>query len=276
MAFPTLLSIAGSDSCGGAGIQADIKTASALGVYAMTVVTAVTAQNTFGISHMHCLPFESVRRQLESVFEDIRPDAVKIGLIPSAETAAVVSEFLTHNYNGPVVIDPVMASSSGCEFTDGNTLPLLKRRLYCRAGLLTPNLPEAAALMNLKSVPAESSRELARNILSELGCGAVLLKGGHCAGETCTDILAVNRKSKIEITEHPHPKIHTPNTHGTGCTLSSAIACCLARGDCLPDAVFHGIGFLLSALEAGRNTEIGHGTGPLNHLFNHSNHENNF
>lgn len=258
----TMLSIAGSDPSGGAGIQADIKTASALGVYAMAALTAVTAQNTMGVRGFEAVSVDMLRAQLCAVIEDIRPDAVKIGMIPTAAHVEVIADTLERYELQNVVLDPVLVATSGDALSGGDTVQTLLSRLVPLAAVVTPNLPEAAALTG-RGVSTPTEILEAAQELRGLGARGVLIKGGHGGAEELIDYY-VDRDHQER---HFHRRIATPNTHGTGCTLSSAIASFMARGEETAVAVAHGIEWLQGALRAGADIELGHGHGPVNHLY---------
>ena len=255
---PRLLVIAGSDSSGGAGIQADIKTACAFGVYAMTAITAVTAQDTAGIHASQAIPAALVREQIICCLQDIGADAIKIGMLASAETASVVADIL-EGAGLPAVLDPVLASSSGTPLLDRNGIAVLRERLFPLAALLTPNLPELAALADM-TVATRTDVIAAAQILRQRAAKAVLAKGGHDDGAIVEDILI----SEEGIETIAFPRLQTRHTHGTGCTLATAIACGLAAGLSLPMAVRRGRQFLQAAIAAAPG--FGRGRGPLNHL----------
>jgi hydroxymethylpyrimidine/phosphomethylpyrimidine kinase len=258
-----VLSIAGSDSGGGAGIQADLKTFAALGCYGMTAITALTAQNTLGVRSIHGVPRAMLRDQIDAVLEDLGVDAVKIGMLPSPEIVATVAEALARHAIEKVVLDPVMAATSGAVLIDNPTVAALVHELFGRVMLVTPNLDEAAILVG-RQLNSEADMETAAHQLLAMGARAVLLKGGHLPGEVVSDLL-VSRGGP------PHwmraARIHSANTHGTGCTLSSAIAAHLALGLPLLDAVEAARGFVRGALEGGAEVRTGSGSGPLNHSF---------
>lgn len=263
--YTTMLTIAGSDPSGGAGIQADIKTATALGVYAMSVITAVTAQNTTGVAGFEAVSPAMLEAQLRCVLSDVRPDAVKIGMIPSAEHVAIIAALLREYEVGNVVLDPVLVATSGDSLSDGGTVAALLSELAPLAAVITPNLPEIEVLTGEKPAsPAEMGR-LAGKLRESTGAGAVLLKGGHIPGDA--DIIDVY--ADAENTDFiMHSRINTPNTHGTGCTLSSAIASLMALGRSPRAAAAEGAGWLHGALKAGAHLTLGHGHGPVNHLYN--------
>jgi hydroxymethylpyrimidine/phosphomethylpyrimidine kinase len=255
-----LLIIAGSDSGGGAGIQADVKSASARGVYAATAITAITAQNTLGVQMAQMLPPALVAQQIASVLSDIGADAVKIGMLGSAEIVEAVAEALA-GYPGPVVLDPVMVAKSGDALLSDAAVIALRDRLMPLATLLTPNLPEAARLLDLPPAETDSDIISQGQTLRRLGSGTVLMKGGHAAGTTCTDWL-------IGATRHAFsaPRIATGNTHGTGCSLSSAIAAELAKGAGMHEAVATAHGWLHAAIRGADGLLIGAGHGPIHHF----------
>jgi hydroxymethylpyrimidine/phosphomethylpyrimidine kinase len=253
-----VLSIAGSDSSGGAGIQADIKTTAALGVYAMTAITAVTAQDTMDIGAIHPIPPDVVREQIERCLADIGADAIKIGMLGSAGIALAVVSALPKGI--PLVVDPVLVSTSGSALADGGVLDVLKANLFPRATLITPNLPETEALCGFQLSGPEDIMRAGETLLS-LGPGAVLIKGGHGAESTVTDILFTSDAPPRLFLA---PRIDTRHTHGTGCTLSTAIACGLAQGMPLTDAIARAHAFVQKAITAAPG--FGKGHGPLNHL----------
>ena len=260
---PIALTIAGSDSSGGAGIQADLKTFTALGVYGASVLTALTAQNTRGVDDVLPIPPAFVRAQIDSVLSDLDVKAAKTGMLANADVILAVAEILEGNAEIPLVCDPVMVATSGDVLLEPDAIGALRERLIPRASLLTPNIPEAARLLGCPE--ATDLDEMARQAeaLRAFGCAAVLLKGGHGSGKMATDILA----HAGGIVPLEAPRIETPNTHGTGCTLSAAIAALLAAGESLEQAVRRAKVFVWSALEAGAHCQIGHGSGPVDHLF---------
>ena len=254
------LTIAGSDSGGGAGVQADLKTFSALGVYGASVLTAVTAQNTVAVTAVHPVPPEMVAAQIAAVLDDIRVDAVKIGMLGDARLIETVAGALAR-YQGPVVLDPVMVAKSGARLLPEAARAALVAHLLPRADLLTPNLPEAAALLGLPEAMSEADMQAQGARLRDMGARAVLMKGGHGAGETCTDWLIADAALRLDA-----PRIATRNTHGTGCSYSSAIAAGLAGGMTLPEAVTRAHGWLYKAIRAADGLGIGHGHGPVHHF----------
>lgn len=266
--YPTILSIAGSDSIGGAGIQADIKTASALGVYAMTAITAVTAQNTSGVSMIQKISPDVLKGQLEAIVSDINPDAVKIGMIPDRDSALVISEFLNGHKFKAVVVDPVMVATSGDSLSEKGSLEILEQGILPYASVVTPNIPECETLSGKILRSSDDFPSAAEKIMAETGCGSVLVKGGHNAENgVMTDYFLMKNGNKRMEMIFPHPEVRTKNTHGTGCTLSSAISSYLALGYDLLSSVRYGIDFIQTALSEGADYEIGNGHGAVNHLF---------
>lgn len=259
--YPRVLSIAGSDSGGGAGIQADLKTFAALGCYGTTAITALTAQNTRGVRSIHAVPDAILADQIDAVVEDIGVDAVKIGMLHAASTVRTVAAALQRHRLTTVVLDPVMIATSGAVLIDEEAVSVLVRALFPLATLVTPNLDEAALLVG-RPLATEADMEAAARQLLERGAPAVLLKGGHLQGDTVSDLLLVQGGASHWMRA---PRIATGNTHGTGCTLSSAIAAHLALGAGLTDAVERARAFVRGALEAGARVRTGGGSGPLNH-----------
>jgi hydroxymethylpyrimidine/phosphomethylpyrimidine kinase len=256
----TALTIAGSDSGGGAGIQADIKTFSALGVYGASVITAVTAQNTCTVTDVHPIPNATVAAQIAAVLGDIRVDAIKIGMLGDANLIETVAQAIS-GYEGPIVLDPVMVAKSGARLLPDAARAALIAHLLPRADLLTPNLPEAAALLDCDEARNDTEMQEQGARLRRMGAKAVLMKGGHAQGATCTDWLVADEVIRLDA-----PRIATRNTHGTGCTLSSAIAAGLAQRQTLPDAVKRAHGWLHLAILAADTLEIGQGHGPVHHF----------
>ena len=261
--YARVLSIAGSDSGGGAGIQADLKTLSALGCFGMTAITAITAQNTQGVRAIQALPPELLTQQIDAVVEDIGVDAVKIGMLHDAGVVRVVAEAIRRHRFPYVVLDPVMVATSGDPLIAGDTVNVLVRELFPLATVITPNLDEAALLLQ-RELHAETDLDAAAADLQALGAQAVLLKGGHLPGPVLTDLL---RLPSGDTLHWQAARIATRNTHGTGCSLSSAIAGYLALGEPLPEAVRLGRDYVRHALVAGADMQLGHGHGPLNHGF---------
>lgn len=262
MAVAIALTIAGSDSGGGAGIQADLKAFSALGVYGASVITAVTAQNTRGVTGVADIPPDMVRAQLDAVFDDLRVDAVKIGMLSRVDTITEVAKALRRYRPRHVVLDPVMVAKSGDVLLQPDAISALSSELLPLATVVTPNLPEAIALGGWEGeVTLESMPEIARTILNH-GAGAVLLKGGHLQSEHSPDLLMTQEGSAL----FPGERIETKNTHGTGCTLSSAIAALLARGLPLHDAIREAKAYLAEAIRRADELEVGSGHGPVHHF----------
>lgn len=256
----TALTIAGSDSSGGAGIQADLKTMLANGVYGMSVITALTAQNTMGVTAISEVTPEFLGQQIDAVFTDIFPDAVKIGMTSNAQLVEVIAEKLIFYKAKNIVVDPVMIATSGARLISENAVDMLKNRLFPIATLVTPNIPEAEAVSGMKIADKTDMEKAAKRISEEYGC-AVLLKGGHSINDA-NDLLYENG----ETTWFEGIRINNPNTHGTGCTLSSAIASNLAKGYGLNASVQLAKEYISGALSA--MLDIGKGSGPLHHGFN--------
>ena len=252
----TMMTIAGSDSSGGAGIQADIKTATALGVFATSAITSITAQNTTGVKAVYDLSPEAVASQMTAIMDDILPDAVKIGMVSSVEIIKTIAENLK-DYEGPVVLDPVMVATSGSPLLKEEAEATLKEVLMPLATLVTPNIPEAERLISKKITTIEEQIEAAKEIAEDYGVTA-LVKGGHGLGDA-VDILYDG-----EVHRFKKPMLDNPNTHGTGCTLSSAIASHLALGFSAEEAVKLSKEYVFDAIADGLN--LGHGHGPINHM----------
>ena len=256
----TALSIAGSDSSGGAGIQADLKTMTMNGVYAMTAITALTAQNTTGVQGILESTPDFLRKQLDAVFEDIRPDAVKIGMVSSPLLIQTIAERLRFYQAQRIVLDPVMVATSGARLIQPEAIETLRRELLPLALVVTPNIPEAEILAGCTIDGSVAMEEAARQIGQRYGC-AVLLKGGHSINDA-NDLLY----AEGQLRWFAGKRIQNPNTHGTGCTLSSAIAANLAKGFDLPTSVERAKAYLSGALAA--MLDLGHGSGPMNHAYN--------
>lgn len=259
---PIAVTIAGSDSGGGAGIQADMKTFAALGVYGASVITALTAQNTHGVFGIHDVPREFVRVQIDAVFSDLKVDAVKIGMLSHPAVIEVVAAGLDKYQQKKVVLDPVMVATSGDRLLAADAVEVLRRELIPRALVITPNLPEAAALLDAPIAESETMmREQGERLLA-FGAKAVLIKGGHADGAESVDLLieptAVARLASERVT--------TKNTHGTGCTLSAAIAAGLAKGLGLSEAVREAKAYVTAAIAAADQLRIGSGHGPVHHF----------
>ena len=261
--YPRVLSIAGSDSGGGAGIQADLKTFSALGCYGMTAITAITAQNTLGVTAIHGVPADILKAQIRAVVEDIGVDAVKIGMLHSPEIVQVVAWAIDHYRLDKVVLDPVMVATSGDTLVGQDTVAVLVRELFPRATVITPNLDEAALLLK-RGISQIKELDNAANDLLAMGAKAALLKGGHLAGDDVVDVLAQPGAALLRLQSR---RINSRNVHGTGCTLSSAIAAHLALGHGLNEAVAQARIFILKAIDTGAAVQTGQGHGPLNHGF---------
>ena len=254
----TALTIAGSDSSGGAGIQADIKTMTMLGVYAMSAITALTAQNTTGVTAVFEVTPNFLEQQLDAVFTDIPPDAVKIGMVSSSKLIKTIAEKLKFYSAKNIVVDPVMVATSGAKLIEDDAVETLKKFLFPLATVITPNIPEAEKLSNMKIKTADDMEKAAKIIFENYGC-AVLCKGGHSLNDA--DDILYNGEIKV----FNGKKISTKNTHGTGCTLSSAIAAGLAKNLSLTDSIDAAKKYISGALSAGLN--LGKGSGPMNHAF---------
>lgn len=255
----TVLTIAGSDCSGGAGIQADIKTITAHRMYAMSAITALTAQNTMGVTGVHDVPAPFVAEQLDRIFEDIVPDAVKVGMVSSPAIIEAICDRLTRYSPRNLVVDPVMIATSGSRLLSEDAMDALITRLLPLADLITPNIPEAEVLCGA-SIRSKTDMLSAAQAISARIHGAVLLKGGHFSADA--DDLLYTQDNALWIRG---ARIDNPNTHGTGCTLSSAIACELASGKSMADSVRAAKDYITGALRAG--LDLGHGSGPLNHMF---------
>jgi hydroxymethylpyrimidine/phosphomethylpyrimidine kinase len=269
MKYYRLLTIAGSDSGGGAGIQADLKTFSALGCYGMSVICALTAQNTRSVTGIYPVPPEFIALQIDTVIKDIGVDAVKIGMLHSREVIAAVTERLVHHRAPNIVVDPVMVSTGGDKLLQDDAVDALKTLLFPIADIITPNFPEAAMLLNQPVealLSADSSQlETACKHLSAFGPRAVVLKGGHGKSHRMLDLLYTAKDARIRRFESD--RIDTRNTHGTGCTLSAAIAAHLAKGLSLDESVVQAKAYITGALEAGAGYQLGNGHGPVHHFF---------
>ena len=255
----TALSIAGSDSCGGAGIQADIKTMTMNGVYAMSAITALTAQNTTGVTGIMEVTADFLRQQIDAVFEDIYPDAVKIGMVSSAELIEVIAERLIAHKAKNIVVDPVMVATSGSALMKTDAVSMLMSKLFPLAVVITPNIPETEVLSGMKVRTKEDMQKAVKMIGDSCGC-AVLVKGGHCVNDANALLYADGKWRWFE-----GKRIDNPNTHGTGCTLSSAIASNLAKGFSLEESVQRAKDYISGALAV--MLDLGKGSGPINHLF---------
>ena len=262
MTIPVALTIAGSDSSGGAGIQADLKTFAAFGVYGASVITALTAQNTQGVSGIHQVPAEFVTAQIDAVFADLAVGAVKIGMVAQPASIDAIVAGLERWAPKHVVLDPVMVATSGDRLLAAEAVDALRRKLIPRASVITPNLPEAAALLDEPVAANEAAIENQGKRLLAMGCRAVLIKGGHGQGAESIDYL-VDANGTIALAA---PRIATQNTHGTGCSLSSAIAAGLAKGDDLEAAVRKAKTWISAAIAAADRFSVGHGHGPIHHF----------
>lgn len=260
---PIALTIAGSDSGGGAGIQADLKSFSALGCYGASVITAVTAQNTHAVSAIHPVPIDVVAAQIEAVFDDLAVAAVKVGMLGEAAVIETVAHGLG-NCVVPIVVDPVMVAKSGDALLPDDAVAVLREALLPRAELLTPNLPEAARLLGASQAASEQEMEAQGRRLLAIGPRAVLMKGGHGKGPSCVDLLVQPASDTLRLEA---PRRATRNTHGTGCTLSSAIAAGLAAGLPLEMAFQRAHRFLQEAIAAADRLKVGTGHGPLHHFY---------
>lgn len=256
------LTIAGSDSGGGAGIQADLKTFSALGVYGASVLTALTAQNTRGVTGVHGVPSDFVRAQIDAVMSDLDVGAIKVGMLATSEIIEAVAAGLDAWPGPPVVIDPVMVAQSGDPLIDDGAVATLRDRLLPLATVITPNLPEAARLLATETAGTEADMADQGQALIGLGAPAVLMKGGHGDGPEAIDLLVTEDR----VMRLAAPRVDTKNTHGTGCTLSSAIAAGIARGLSLDDAARRAKSYLTEALKSADALAIGSGHGPVHHF----------
>jgi hydroxymethylpyrimidine/phosphomethylpyrimidine kinase len=256
------VTIAGSDSSGGAGIQADLKTFSALGVYGASVIAALTAQNTQGVSAIHDVPPDFIAAQIDAVFSDLAVDAVKIGMLSTPAAIEAVAEGLDRYGQKTIVLDPVMVAATGARLLVPEAIETLKRRLFPRARLITPNLPEAAALLDTGVATNEAEMRAQADRLLALGARAVLIKGGHGSGAESVDFLV----ERAGVARFAASRIATENTHGSGCALSAAIAAGLAKGAALADAVGAAKDFISRAIAAADRLAIGSGHGPVHHL----------
>lgn len=261
---PICVTIAGSDSGGGAGIQADLKTFSALGVYGASVITAITAQNTLTVAAVHDVPSDIVAAQIDTVFSDLNVAAVKIGMVSVPETIHAVATGLGH-FSGPIVLDPVMIAKSGSRLLSETAISALREKLVPLASVLTPNRPEAACLLDCAIARNDDEAEEQGRALLTLGAKAVLMKGGHAEGDICADLLIRHDQPVFRLEA---PRIYTQNTHGTGCTLSSAIAAGLGRSLCPEQALREAHAYLQAAIRAANGLHVGSGHGPVHHFHN--------
>lgn len=262
MNYIPILTIAGSDPSGGAGIQADIKTISALGGYAAAAITAITVQNTLGVAKVVPIEASIVAEQIEAVVSDIKPAAIKIGMVNDATTLQAIVKAL-EGYERSIVADPVIKSTSGHRLMSDGALKCFIAELLPKATLITPNIPETEIIAGMAISDAAAADKAARRII-DMGCDALLIKGGHREGHEKRDVLYTSCGERHEYTL---PSISTRNTHGTGCTLSSAIATFIARGERMESAVAKAKEYLYRAIKEGAAMEIGSGHGPVNHFF---------
>jgi hydroxymethylpyrimidine/phosphomethylpyrimidine kinase len=262
MTMSIALTIAGSDSSGGAGIQADLKTFAALGVYGASVITALTAQNTRGLTGIHQVPADFVTAQIDAVFGDLDVKAVKIGMAAQLATIDAIVAALARWSPKHIVLDPVMVATSGDRLLAADAVEALRTKLIPRASLITPNLPEAATLLDEPVAVGEAAIESQGRRLLALGCPAVLIKGGHGQGAESIDYLITSSRTVALAA----PRVATRNTHGTGCSLSSAIAAGLAKGEDMEDAVRHAKTWVSAAIAAADRLGVGHGHGPIHHF----------
>jgi hydroxymethylpyrimidine/phosphomethylpyrimidine kinase len=263
--YPVVLTIAGSDSGGGAGIQADLKTISALGAFGTSAITAVTAQNTLGIKAVHSIPLDILEGQIDAVMNDFPVKAIKIGMVDQPEVVSVIVNAILRHKPPHVVVDPVMIATSGDILIHDYAIEKMKKELFCCADIITPNLSEASILLGRMINNIKEMELAARSLSSSFGCKSVLIKGGHLQSSTMTDVLWTVQEEKTYT--FSSKKVDTKNLHGTGCSLSSAIATFLAFGESIPQAVQHAKDYITSAIEAGKDIEIGQGHGPVNHFY---------
>ena len=269
--LPIALTVAGSDSGAGAGVQADLRTFAAFGVYAASAITAITAQNTVGVTLVHPMPPAVLSAQIEAVLQDFNVRAIKIGMLADAANVkalvqTLLKDALRRSHDGRplkapfVVLDPVLAASTGQTLAETGLVPALRDRLLPRLDCLTPNLAEAAALLGTGQAADEATMITQGEALLELGPRAVLMKGGHLAGEQAVDWLVISSEEKMRFAG---PRLASPNTHGTGCTLSSAIAAQIVLGASLEDAIGEAKAFVSDSIARGRDVALGEGAGPL-------------
>jgi hydroxymethylpyrimidine/phosphomethylpyrimidine kinase len=262
--YPSVLTIAGFDGSGGAGIQADIKTASALGCFSTSVLTALPVQNTQGVRKIYPIPVEAVADQIEAILEDIIPDAIKIGMVHTPQLVETIVHTLGKYKKIPLIFDPVMVATSGHRLIEEETIIAITEKLFPIADIITPNMDEAAILANMPVQTLEDMYTAGKNI-KKLGCRSILLKGGHQETSTITSLF-YDEEDNYHSFETV--KFNTNNTHGSGCTLSSAIASYLAQGKTLYESVSLGQQYVFQAIKSGKNVQTGLGNGPLNHFFN--------
>lgn len=262
--YPSVLTIAGFDGSGGAGIQADIKTFSALGCYATSVLTALPVQNTQGVQKIYSIPLEAVSDQIAAILDDIMPDAIKIGMVHTPQLVETIATSLSQYPKVPIVFDPVMVATSGHTLIEEDTIQTIVDKLFPIADIITPNMDEASILAGMDVKTLDDMR-LAAEVILTLGCKHVLLKGGHQQTETITSLFF---EENGKHTAFETKKFTTKNTHGSGCTLSSAIAAYLARGENFNNAVALAQQYVYEAIKNGKDVLVGKGNGPLNHFFN--------
>lgn len=262
--YPSVLTIAGFDGSGGAGIQADIKTTSALGCYSTSVLTALPVQNTQGVQKIYPIPLEAVADQMKAILDDIVPDAIKIGMVHTPQLVETIVSTLARYPKIPVIFDPVMVATSGHRLIEEETITALIEMLFPIADVITPNMDEAAILADMKVETLEDLYTAGIRI-KKLGCRTILLKGGHQETSTITSLFYDEQEN---FHSFETLKLNTNNTHGSGCTLSSAIASYIAQGKTLYEAVSLGQQYIYKAIESGTDVQTGHGNGPLNHFFN--------
>lgn len=262
--FPCVLTVAGSDPSGGGGIQADIKAISATGGYAASVITVLTAQNTQGVTHVHSIPASVLAKQLQAVLCDLNIKAIKIGMVFNKKNIDVIACELDKYKQKKVVLDPVMVSKNGCELLKSSVISHMKRHLFSHCYLITPNIPEAEKLLGY---PIQNDHEMqaAARILGEEFHTNILIKGGHLQENTASDVLYSIQDNTCHW--YKQKRVESQHTHGTGCTLSAAIACYLAQGFTLYAAIFAAKKYLTQAIESGKHLKIGHGVGPVHHFY---------
>ena len=260
--IPNVLTVAGSDSGGGAGVQADLKAFSALGTYGASVLCALTAQNTHGVTAIHDVPAEFVTAQLDAVFSDLAIGAVKVGMLSRPEIISAVTDGLTRHHKGPLVVDPVMVAKGGAPLLADHAVEALRTELVPRATVVTPNLPELGVLLDRPPPADEAEMRAAGEALRALGPEWVLVKGGHLDGDESVDLLVGAGGVQRFVAD----RLRTRNTHGTGCTLSSALAAHLAKGVDVPEAVAVSKAYLTGAIEAADGLNVGSGHGPVHHF----------
>lgn len=262
--YPSVLTIAGFDGSGGAGIQADIKTASALGCYSTSVLTALPVQNTQGVQKIYPIPVEAVADQIKAILDDVFPDAIKIGMVHTPQLVEVIVSTLAQYPKIPLVFDPVMVSTSGHRLIEEDTITAITEKLFPITDVITPNMDEAAILAGMKVTSLDDLYTAGKRI-KQLGCKSILLKGGHQETPVITSLFYDEHQ---QFHSFETEKFSTNNTHGSGCTLSSAIAAYVAQGKSLLEAVDLGQKYVFEAIKEGKDVQTGKGNGPLNHFFN--------